>query len=144
MKLIKKTIVFVLIFALCLSTVSFAMEIAPMRASEYIRSYEPAISAKSGTVTVSFSIDGTGTMTSIGARYIYLYEISGNSTTLVKTFRYTDNLYSHILGSNSRWHSSSVSYQGVSGCQYYAMVSFYAANSSGSDSALSTTRTITA
>lgn len=136
----KKTRILALIFAfVCIfSTVSFAAE---PRASSYIISRSAYISAQGGgDIKIIFTITATGDMTMLGAQTIDLY----NSDGYVCTFRYTNSNYSHMMGYNDYYYSNSVSYDGVSGETYYAVVSFYAGNSSGSDAKLYTTYSVTA
>lgn len=125
-----------LAFILCLSSLTIPAE---ARASDYIRNCSAHVSAAgSGKVTVSFSITGTSTMTSIGATKI---EIKNSSGTTIKTYLNTDVGCSSMMGSNRTTYSSSVTYQGVAGVTYYAVVYFKAGNSSGSDTDSVTTYT---
>ena len=115
------------------------------RASNFISSYSASLSSSSGTVSVSAIVRGTNTMTTIGATRIVLYESSNNgaSFTAIKTF--SSGVYTAMLKSNSTTYSATpVSYSGVAGRQYYAVVTCYAQNSSGNDSKQYTTNTIIA
>lgn len=103
-------------------------DMASPRASYYISSTYASISNNSGTVTVSFDIIATGRMTSVGATVIRIKD--ANDTT-VKTF-YSSST-SGMMGYNCVSHVGSVTYNGISGKKYYAVVSFKAENSSGSD-----------
>lgn len=127
---------FTLLFIMILSVGASAatIETAKPLTNDYIILNSASISAESGKVTVTFSITGTGTMTTIGASTIKIYTASG---TLVKTY------YSQY-GYNLMKYSGSVTYIGTSGTKYYAVVKFYAANSSGSGTATYTTGTVTA
>lgn len=99
-----------------------------------------AVASKSGdTMTVTFTVYGTGIMTYIGASSVKIYT-SGD--TLVKTFWSSEN--SSMLGRNRSTHTSTVSYDGTDGTSYYAVVKFYATDSTtGSGSETYTTNTIT-
>jgi len=114
----------------------------PMRASAYIVSYTAVIS-KVGTATVNidYSITAPGVMTSIGANSIVIFEKAGTTWSAVKTFSYPSTL--GLRTSNSCIHTSSVQYAGVSGRQYYAVITFYSGNNSGSDTRELTTTTMT-
>ena len=101
--------------------------IAP-RASYYIAATYASISENNGTVTVSFDITATGKMTSVGATMIRIKDSSGAT---VKTF-YSSST-SGMMGYNLISYASSVTYNGTAGAKYYAVVSFKAENSSGSD-----------
>lgn len=113
--------------------------IAPM-SSSYISFYYANISGGNGKITVNFNITGTGKMTSIGATKV---QIKNSSGTTVKTFYSTTT--DGMLGSNRTSYSSSVTYSGASSnSKYYAVVSFKAADSTGSDTASYTTGYATA
>lgn len=133
-----KVILFILIMAMALSTVAFAAE---ARASEYIRSTTTYISASNGVVTVDFRIYATGVMTDIGVKKVEFYTESGS---LVKTCSYTSSAYSYMMTSGTYTYYESVTYNGTAGTSYYAVVTFYAGNSTGSDSVTDTTDVVTA
>lgn len=124
----------ILIFALCASTIAIAAE---ARASEYIFArYASATKDSNGIVSVYFDITATGKMTEIGATKV---EIKNTHNTTVKTFRCTDTGNEHMMGSNKTFHASTVTYQGLRGSAYYAVVYFKAGNSTGSDTRTYTT-----
>ena len=110
------------------------IDTATPRASYYIASTYASISENNGTVTVSFDIAATGKMTSLGATMVRIKDSNG---TTVKTFYSTNT--NGMMGSNCSIFYCSVTYYGTSGKQYYAVVSFKAENSSGSDTTSFTT-----
>lgn len=137
-KKVFRALAFILIIACFFSTFSFAAE---PRASSYIISKSASITAQGGgTIKITFTITATGTMTKLGAQTIDLYDSDG----YVCTFRYTNSNYSNMMGYNDFYHNSYVTYNGVSGETYYAIVSFYAGNSSGGDTRTYTTYSCTA
>ena len=79
-------------------------------------------------------------METLGIQSIKIY--SGNGIQLA-TYSYTTKGYEYLMGSNTGRKTASVSYTGVSGRSYYAVVTFYASDGSGSDSRTHTTKTIT-
>ena len=83
-----------------------------------------------GKINIEFRVVGTGTMTKLGASTIDIYKSNG---TFVKTISYTASGNGYMMGYNTAFHSGSVPYSGVAGQKYYAVVNFYAKNSSGSD-----------
>lgn len=123
-----------------LFTTVFATDIAPY-ASKYISSYDRYIWRNTdGSIGVEFDITGTGTMDQIGATKIVIQRQSGNSWIDVKT--YTSSTTSALMGTNTYYHTASVTYYGAtSGYSYRARISIYAGNSSGSDSRVITTTT---
>ena len=112
-------------------------EITPYT-NAYISSMTGALSKSGDTVNVHFTIYATGTMTSIGASCIRLYTSDGS---WVKTFVPTS--YSSMLGSNCVIYSGTVSYDGTDGTTYYAVITGYAKNSSGSGTMSYTTASLT-
>lgn len=134
-----RTFSLLLVLAFCLSSIAFA---APRRASDYIEScYASAARTSTGGVKITFDIIGTGVMTSIGATQI---DIKNSAGTIVKTYKNTQTGYGYMVTSNALSHRSSVTYPGISGNQYYAVVYFKAANRSGSDTDSYTTGFVTA
>ena len=121
---------------ICSLFASFAFATA-LRASKYISSYKAVISpAGDGDVTVNCSVVAT-----LGMQSIKIY--SGNGVKLA-TYSYTTPGYEYLMGSDTGRKSASITYSGVSGRSYYAVITFYASDGSGSDSKSYTTVTITA
>lgn len=126
---------------ICSLFTSFAFATA-LRASKYISSYKAVISpAGDGDVTVNCSVVATGQMETLGMQSIKIY--SGNGVKLA-TYSYTTPGYEYLMGSDTGRKSASITYSGVSGRSYYAVITFYASDGSGSDSKSYTTVTITA
>ena len=99
-------------------------------ASYYIAAYSASVSnGGNGKIKVTFSITGTGIMTDLGASAIAIYKSNG---TYVTTIYYFDSGRSGMMGSNKAYHSDTESIY-VGAGSYYAVVTFYAGNSSGSD-----------
>lgn len=111
-------------------------------ASAYISSYSAIVlNGGSGKLKVEFSVYGTNTMTKIGATVIRLYKSNG---TYVTSVWYTDSGRSGMMGSNKAYHFDTETIN-VSPGSYYAKVTVYAKNASGSDDIVVTTgiKTIT-
>ena len=129
----KKTLrIFAVIFVLTmlLSTAAFAAT----NASAYIAATNAFITRDGNTVEVNFWIVGTDTMDQIGVKYIYLYEKNGNTWNWVKTFAYTNPLYSAtMMDSSTAGHAAYVTYSGSASKSYYADCRFYAEKDGGSD-----------
>lgn len=104
----------------------------------YIKSVVASVTSSGTTVYVSFTVYGTGVMTSIGASCVRLYTSDGS---LVKTFWSSSN--SSMLGTDRGSYTGSVSYDGTKGTTYYAVVTAYAKNSTGNGTAKYTTGTVT-
>lgn len=132
------TLVMVLALSLsCVANASYSDEAAPCT-NNHIQSVVASATKSGNTVYVSFTVYGTGIMTSIGASRIDLYTSGGS---FVKTFY--SSAYATMLGSNRSAYTSTVSYPGTSGKTYYAVVTAYAANGNGYGTETITTGTIT-
>lgn len=127
-------LVLTLIFSMC--SAAFAEEITP-RANPYINSKSGSIArAGSGRININFLVNASDVMTTLGASKIELYKADG---TWLKTFY--SSAFANMLGSNTFTYGSSVSYNGVSGESYYAVITFYASCDRGSSTSTYTTTT---
>ena len=135
-KKIYRIALLILAVSLCLSL--FA-PVAHARASKYILLYGASVVADgNGKVSVWYDITGTGTMDQIGSTSIVIYE-NGSS---VKTF-YSSTTPS-MMTTNKLYHGGSVTYSGVAGKTYYAIVYFWAGKNGDGDSRSKTTTAIVA
>lgn len=142
----KKVIVIMLIVAISLSTIAFADEFHSNegdnqnRASAYISNYSGKIKPTgSGHFNIIFTVTGTGTMTQLGATHIRIFK----NGTQVDSFWYTSAGRSNMMAYNTYIMGDTESYSGVSGASYYAKITFFAKNSSGSDAIEYTTAAVT-
>lgn len=125
MKKTTKIIAILIIIAIIMSASAFAAE---TRASLYIIGTTADITRGiNGNIKIDFQIDCTGNMTMLGASVIKLYD---SNSKLIKTLTYTD--YPEMMGSNEQAYNGSVTCSGASDVSY-AIVTFYAQNSSGYD-----------
>ncbi len=92
-----------------------------------------------GSIEIHFRVIAGETMVTLGASSIDLYKSNGSYVTTL----YSTN-YDNMLGSDTIRYSSSVSYQGVSGQSYYAVITFYADSGSVSSTTTYTTASVTA
>ena len=135
-KRILRSISVILMIVFLVSAPVHAMA-AEARASAWLSGYGASIvAAGNGKIKIEFSVVGTGTMTKLGASTIDIYKSNG---TFVKTISYTASGNGYMMGYNTAYHSGSVPYSGVAGQKYYAVVTFYARDSSGSDTRSYTT-----
>ena len=138
----KKRLIRILALVLILSVVVFPNTVAAAtgdtgesvlepQASNYISTTYASTTNNGGSVTVRFNTVGTGKMSSIGAQRIVIKNSSGST---VQSFYYYTT--AGMMSSNAYSHIGSVTWTGGSAtAKYYAVVTFYAANSSGSDTA---------
>ena len=98
-------------------------------ASAYIADYAAGIiNGGNGVLKVSFDVTGTATMAKLGASAISIYKSNG---TYVTTMWWLDSGRGGMMGSNTIYHGDTESIYAGAG-SYYAVVTFYAKNSSGS------------
>lgn len=146
----KKLIIFLnvqLLLALFLCSPAFAADnpytgsaesFAQIMSSQYIRSYDATLYADSnGILDLDCTVTGTGLMDVIGMKTIQLQKYVSGSWTDVKIW--INNYEYKSLRANAYY-----SYQGTSGSLYRAVVTFYAANQSGSDTKVITTSNVIA
>lgn len=126
-----------LISALSLSAYA-ADEVAPY-ASFYLSSYSVSASRgdAKGELVISYAVNSNTKATSIGVDKIEIYNSSG--TKIATIF---GSLSNGLQASSTSAHFDDYSYYGVSGAFYYAKVTVFAENASGSDSRTLTTSTV--
>ena len=110
-------------------------------ASDYLISCSAYISHSDGKSKVNFTARATSLMTSLGVTQIQMqWSYNGTAWNDGETIDLNDE--PSMLGSNKSIYISSVPFSGVEGRYYRAKVTFYASNSSGSDSATITTQKV--
>ena len=125
---VKKTAALILVCIILLQ-ISAPIAFASTESNAYISLYGAGLSSPSSDVIqIDYYLYGTGYMNSLGADYIYLYE----DGSLVAFFSRYNPVYSPaMMTTNSYRFFGSVSYPAKAGSTYYATVSFFATNSSG-------------
>ena len=113
------------------------------RGSDYFAAHVvQAFAIGNGKVLVEFDIDATDMMDEIGASKIRIYEQQSNGTySNVYTYTRDDD---GMMFTNDCFANSDVTYQGVSGRKYYAAVSLYCKDSTGSQTITRNTNVVTA
>ena len=134
MKKILKSFVICFIIIAMVSATAYAAapsDTVDPQANSYIWSTTVGIIALGGgKIEVDFSVTGTGKpMPDIGATHVQIFSENGKC---VKIYRYTDPGYDYMIGHNKFSHTAGVTYQGVSGQRYYAIVTFFAGTLGGS------------
>lgn len=143
MKKLLKSFSLCLIIVAMISTTAFAAapsDPADPQANSYVfKTTVGIVPLGSGKIEIDFSVTATGRMTDVGATKVTVYNESGKT---VATYRYTDPGYGYMMGHNRVSQTAGVTYQGVSGQRYYAIVSFYAGNLNGAGGGYSHISTI--
>ena len=115
--------------------------LAAERASNYISYKGGGITATgSGNMRISFNVIATGMMDELGAYSVNIYN---DDDVWQEVFYYTDPGCSDMMTTNDYSWDGEVYWEGVSGERYYAVITFYAKNSSGDDYRSYTTSTVT-
>ena len=129
----KRSIAFLLamvvVFSMALPVLADTDSKESTRASAYI-SYVYARTTVSGSsVNVYFAITGTGTMSSLGATGITIYNSSNTCVAILDSSNTTG-----LMGYNRGYYSNTISWNGAeSGERYYAIVGYKAEDSTGYD-----------
>ena len=127
---IKRFVTLIFATMMLLSVSSFAVYNPPDSpdASAYFADYSArVINAGNGNLKVSFDVTGTATMVKLGAAQISIYRSTG---TYVTTIYWLDSGRGGMMGSYTAYHGDMETIH-VGAGSYYAVVSFYAKNSSG-------------
>ena len=133
----KRVIAVTMICVMAFGSAALAAE----RASYYISYKGGGITATgNGNMRIVFSVTATGMMDELGA---YSVCICNEDDDDVACIYYTDPGCSDMMTTNDYSWDGSVNWKGVSGERYYAVITFYAKNSSGDDYRSFTTTTVT-
>ena len=150
-KYFARFLLLICIFSLCLGSIGVteatgADVAAPNRSSDYIDSY--AASSNTGAkreVVISYDTVATNYMEWVGVAHIVIQEKNGSTWRGVTT--YWGSVANGMIVTNAITHSGSISYNGTSGKQYRAVVTFYAGDADDDthgDYRTKTTNTVTA
>lgn len=136
----KRIVQILLVFAIVVASlpdVYASGDVTPY-ASNYLNRYLVTLVSgdSSGEVVLSFSIRGMDKMSLLGVSKVEIYRSNGVHVTTIP-----GNTTNGLLGSSVAYHSGMYTYRGAAGASYYAVVTVYASNSSGSDSRIVTTNT---
>jgi hypothetical protein len=121
-----------LVVAILLAVPVLAYSNIEYRASEQLTSYSMNAKATgNGKIAISFSVDGTGKMTRIGAKKIIVYQQIGGTWALANSLNQDD---AGMISTNSYYHGNTIYYNGISGEKYRIEITIFAEDASGSDS----------
>ena len=135
------SLLFALLLLFSLSTAAYAVD---ARASDYFGYTSVRAYAKSGgKILFEVDINATHTMQEVGASEIYVYEQQDDgSWDNVYTFTMDDHPY--LIETNTAGAFVDATYQGTVGKNYFASVSCYAKDSSGTERIMFDTYVVTA
>ena len=130
-----RIIALALFFVLVTPQTAFAAseELVHPRASAYLTSYNTYICAMgSGDLQIWYTVVGDTDMDEIGVLSVVLYE-STNQTNWTHVKTYSHENYSSMLIEDDWAHSSYVSYDGIAGRYYKALVCIWAGKNGSGD-----------
>lgn len=132
-----------LLMAVALALPAFA---ASARSSLYLSRYRAWLTPESGgIVDVSIDVEAVDDMDDVGALSVEMYVSSDGGSTWSRDGSYACALFPELLDQDTYWYyDTPISHQGVAGYKYYAIVTVYAGDETGSDSREYQTTTVTA
>lgn len=142
MKRIASLLCAILILA-SLSATACAAQVTPWASDYFGCTSVRAYAVGSGKVLIEFGIDATHKMEEVGASVIHIYKQQTDGSYSV-VYTYTKATYPNLIETNSYFGYGDITYQGVSGCKYYALVGCYAKDSNGSETLYFATNVVTA
>jgi len=122
-------------FCLLVFTLSFLLSVPALatdtRASDQIRDYYiDAYACGGGQIEIDFYVKGNSQMQRLGAFDIAIYEKSGSSWSVKRTYsEFSDGM----AVNNASEYSNSIFYDGTVGATYKVEVTIFARNSAGTD-----------
>ena len=129
------------VLLLCMM-IPFSATATEARASLYLSSYLAIISEgdNSGEIVVSYSVDATDNMSEVGVKRITLYRTDGHESITIYGTTKNGLVEASTYETAGDYYFKDL----TSGSYYYAVVTVYAKDVSGSDSRVITTKTIQA
>lgn len=142
----KKATALFLTLALLIAALAIPAAAVDSRSSLYLSRYSAWLTPKTGAkVNVSIDVQAVDYMDSVGATKVEMYVSSDGGSTWDRDGTYLSALVEGMLVHNDyMYFDTPISHQGISGYKYYAVVTVYARDSTGSDSKTYVTPTVTA
>lgn len=142
----KKVIAMFLSLALLVVCVAVPVGAVDARSSLYLSYYRAWLTPVSGAkINVNVDVQAVSYMDNVGALSIKMYESSDGGATWDSDGTYASALYPELLVQDDYlYYDTAVVHQGTAGYKYYAVVTVYAGDSTGSDTREYQTTTVTA
>lgn len=99
-------------------------------ASRQINQYDMTVTPVTNTLSISFSVSGTGLMNKIGCESIYVYEKSGSRWVLTNSWDEDD---SGMSRSNAYSNKNTIYSDSDAGIEYKVVITIYAEDNSDRD-----------
>ena len=137
-----------LLLTLALLTAALAVPAtaADSRSSLYLSAYRAWLTPKTGAkIDVKVHVQAVDDMDYVGASKVEMYESSDGGATWHRDGTYLRSLVDRMLVEGDvLYYDTAVTHQGTAGWKYFAVVTVYASDSTGSDSREYQTTTVTA
>jgi len=137
-----------LLLTLALIAAALAIPAAAVdsRSSLYLSAYRAWLTPESGAkIDVTIDVQAVDDMDYLGATKVKIYESSDGGVTWTRVRTYLSALEEGMLVENDIiYYDTPISHQGTAGYKYYAVITIYAEDSTGSDSREYQTTTVTA
>jgi len=143
-KRVFRLLTFALIVMMLVSTASAASGGA--RSSLYLDAYRAWLTPKTGAkINVTIDVQAVDYMDYVGSTKVVMYESTDGGATWDDVRIYLSALNEGMLVEDDVWYfDTPISHQGTAGYKYYAVVTIYASDETGSDSREYQTTTVTA
>jgi len=141
----KATALFVTLILLT-SVLAISVGAVAGRSSLYLSGYRAWLTPKDdGIVNVTIDVQAVDDMDSVGATKVEMFESTDGGVTWSRDGIYLSALYPELLDHGTYlYFDTPISHEGTAGYKYYAIVTVYAADNTGSDSKTYATTIVTA
>lgn len=125
---------------------SISLTTVSARSSLYLDGYCAWLTAEDdGIVDVCIDVTAYDIMDEVGASRVQIFESKDGGQTWTSKRIYLKSLFPELVDTNTYfYYNNPISYQGTPGYRYYALVTMYAGDSTGSDTRQYTTGYVTA
>lgn len=132
-----------LLLAAALAVPAFA---SSARSSLYLSRYRAWLTPESGAkVDVTIDVEAVDDMDDVGALAVEMYVSADGGSTWSRDGSYASALFPELLDHDTFWYyDTPISHQGIEGYKYYAIITIYAGDHTGSDRRTYQTTTVTA
>lgn len=142
----KKMTALFLVLTLLNAAIAVPACAADSRSSLYLSYYRAWLTPESGAIIdVTIDVQAVDYMDDVGALSVTIYESADGGSTWDSDGTYTSALFPELLDQDTYiYYDTPISHQGTAGYKYYAIVTVYAEDSTGSDSKTYNTTIVTA
>lgn len=140
---VKRSTAFLVVLALLMG---LTINAAFARSSWYIDSYRAWLTPElGGVIKVTIDVQANNYMTEVGASRVEIFESKDGGSTWTSKRIYLKSIYPELVTNNDiLYFETPISYPGTPGYKYYAEITVYAGDSTGSDTKEYTTGVVTA